>query len=223
MPAEEIANLKNPQLAGILEAAVGPWGATLVNLGVILSLAGALLGWTIIAADCPYSAAQQGVFMKAFARGNKHGSPAFSLFVTNSIIQVFLIVVYFNASTYQLFYNLSASMIMIPYLFSALYYAKITFKKEGQLASCSAGAIAKERIFAVIGSVYGFWMLYSGGLSYLLATTVLYALGLIVYLLGRKERGEKPFNAHEGIIAVVIVALAIVSVVLIARGSLDVF
>ena len=75
----------------------------------------------------------------------------------------------------------------------------------------------------MIGSVYGFWMLYSGGLSYLLATTVLYALGLIVYLLGRKERGEKPFNAHEGIIAVVIVALAIVSVVLIARGSLDVF
>lgn len=77
MPAEEIAKLDNPQLAGILEAAVGPWGATLVNLGVILSLAGALLGWTIIAADCPYSAAKQGVFMKAFARDNKHGSPVY--------------------------------------------------------------------------------------------------------------------------------------------------
>ena len=223
MPAEEIAKLDNPQLAGILEAAVGPWGATLVNLGVILSLAGALLGWTIIAADCPYSAAKQGVFMKAFARDNKHGSPEVSLFITNGIIQAFLIIVYFNASTYQLFYNLSASMIMIPYLFSALYYAKVTFKKEGMLAEYSAGALTRERIFAIVGSIYGVWMLYSGGLSYLLATTILYAFGLIVFVLGRKERGEKPFKAHESIIAIAIVALAVISVVMIAKGSLKVF
>ena len=223
MPAEEIAKLDNPQLAGILEPAVGPWGATLVNLGVILSLAGALLGWTIIAADCPYSAAKQGVFMKAFARDNKHGSPEVSLFITNGIIQAFLIIVYFNASTYQLFYNLSASMIMIPYLFSALYYAKVTFKKEGMLAEYSAGALTRERIFAIVGSIYGVWMLYSGGLSYLLATTILYAFGLIVFVLGRKERGEKPFKAHESIIAIAIVALAVISVVMIAKGSLKVF
>lgn len=223
MPVEEIAQLKNPKLAGILEAAVGPWGASLINLGVILSLAGALLGWTIIAADCPYSASKQGVFMKAFSKDNAKGSPAFSLFVTNGIIQVFLIIVYFNASTYQLFYNLSASMIMIPYLFSALYYAKVTFKKEGQLANFSAGALTKERIVALVGSIYGIWMLYSGGLSYLLATTVLYALGLIVYVLGRKERNAKVFVSHELIVAIVIVVLAIISAVMIANGTLDVF
>ena len=223
MPANEIAQLENPQLAGILEAAVGPWGATLVNLGVILSLAGALLGWTIIAADCPYSAAQQGVFMKAFAKDNKHGSPAFSLLVTNGIIQAFLIIVYFNASTYQLFYNLSASMIMIPYLFSALYYAKVTFKKEGILANYSSGALTKERFIAIVGSIYGIWMLYSGGLSYLLATTILYALGLIIFVLGRKERNAQIFKGHEMTIAIGIVALAAVAVYMIATGSLDVF
>ena len=223
MPANEIAQLENPQLAGILEAAVGPWGATLVNLGVILSLAGALLGWTIIAADCPYSAAQQGVFMKAFAKDNKHGSPAFSLLMTNGIIQAFLIIVYFNASTYQLFYNLSASMIMIPYLFSALYYAKVTFKKEGILANYSSGALTKERFIAIVGSIYGVWMLYSGGLSYLLATTILYALGLIIFVLGRKERNAQIFKGHEMTIAIGIVALAAVAVYMIATGSLDVF
>ena len=66
-------------------------------------------------------------------------------------------------------------------------------------------------------------MLYSGGLSYLLATTILYAFGLIVFVLGRKERGEKPFKAHESIIAIAIVALAVISVVMIAKGSLKVF
>lgn len=223
MPANEIAQLENPQLAGILEAAVGPWGATLVNLGVILSLAGALLGWTIIAADCPYSAAQQGVFMKAFAKDNKHGSPAFSLIMTNGIIQAFLIIVYFNASTYQLFYNLSASMIMIPYLFSALYYAKVTFKKEGQLAGYSSGALAKERFIALLGSIYGIWMLYSGGLSYLLATTILYSLGLIVFVLGRKERNAQIFKGHELMVAVAILGLAVVSIVMMATGKLVIF
>lgn len=223
MPASEIAQLENPQLAGILQEAVGPWGATLVNLGVILSLAGALLGWTIIAADCPYSAAKQGVFMKAFAKDNENGSPAFSLFITNGIIQVFLIIVYFNASTYQLFYNLSASMIMIPYLFSALYYAKITFRKEGQLSSYSSGMLAKERVIALIGSIYGIWMLYSGGLNYLLATTILYSLGLIVFVLGRKERQEKVFRSYEPVIAATIVILGIMAFSMIVSGNLKVF
>ena len=223
MPANEIAQLENPQLAGILEAAVGPWGATLVNLGVILSLAGALLGWTIIAADCPYSAAQQGVFMKAFAKDNKHGSPAFSLLVTNGIIQAFLIIVYFNASTYQLFYNLSASMIMIPYLFSALYYAKVTFKKEGVLRDYSSSALAKERFIAILGSIYGVWMLYSGGLSYLLATTILYSLGLIVFVLGRKERNEQIFKGHELMVAIAILGLAALAAFMMATGALVIF
>ena len=223
MPAEEIAELSNPQLAGILESAVGPWGAALINLGVILSLAGALLGWTIIAADCPYSAAQQGVFMKAFARSNEKGSPAFSLFLTNGIIQVFLIILYFNSSTYQIFYNMSASMIMLPYLFSALYYAKVTLRKEGQLANYSSGALTRERILAIIGSIYGVWMLYSGGLSYLLITSVLYAIGIIIYILGRRERNEKPFLPYEVVIAIVIVVLAVISIVMIINGTLNPF
>ena len=83
LTTEELAALDNPQMAGILEACVGPWGAWVVNIGVILSLAGALLGWTILAADCPYSAAQQGVFTKAFARANDKGSPSFSNQPTN--------------------------------------------------------------------------------------------------------------------------------------------
>ena len=49
LTTEELAQLEHPQMAQILEIAVGPWGATLVNIGVIVSIAGALLGWTIIA------------------------------------------------------------------------------------------------------------------------------------------------------------------------------
>ena len=77
MPVSELARLENPQMAGILEYAVGPWGAAMVNIGVILSLAGALLGWTIIAADCPYSAAKPQWFAVLFPVFNQRNNSAF--------------------------------------------------------------------------------------------------------------------------------------------------
>jgi len=223
MPADELASLENPQMAGILEYAVGPWGAAVINIGVILSLAGALLGWTIIAADCPYSAAKQGVFMKAFAKSNKHGSPSFSLYLTNGIIQIFIIVCFFSASTYQAFYTLSTAMIMIPYFFSAAYYLKISVRGEG-FEDGKGGSLTAARIFAFIGTVYGLWMLYSGGLDYVLITTVLYAPGIIIYCLGKRERGEKLFNhSWEAGIAVLLVIAAFISVYLISTGALRPF
>ena len=223
MPISQLASLENPQMAGILEYAVGPWGAAVVNVGVILSLAGALLGWTIIAADCPYSAAKQGVFMKAFAKSNKHSSPSFSLYLTNGIIQLFIIIGYFSASTYQAFYTLSTAMIMIPYLFSAAYYLKDTLRGTG-FEDGNGGSLTAARIFALIGTIYGIWMLYSGGLDYVLITTVLYAPGLIIYYLGKRERGEKIFNhSWEAVIAVLIVIAAVVSIYLISTHVLNPF
>lgn len=220
MPAEEMAELPNPQMAGILESAVGPWGAALINIGVILSLAGALLGWTIIAADCPYSAAQQGVFMKAFAKSNKNDSPAFSLWLTNGIIQLFLIVIYFNESTYQVFYTLSTSMIMIPYFLSSLYYLKVAITKEG-FDNAGSGELVKAKIFGLIGTIYGIWMLYSSGLELLMIASILYAPGIIIYALGKKEKGTKIFERkYELVIAVVLVALAAVAAVMIATGKI---
>ncbi|MGC2873349.1 basic amino acid/polyamine antiporter [Ihubacter sp. rT4E-8] len=223
MPAEEMAQLSSPQMAGILELAVGPWGAALINIAVILSLAGALLGWTIIAADCPYSAARQGVFMRAFARSNQHGSPSFSLYLTNGIIQLFLIVIYFNESTYQVFYTISTSMIMVPYLLSSLYYLKIAVQKDG-FQRMGSGEVAKARVFGFIGTVYGIWMLYSSGLNLLFITSILYAPGLIIYVMGKKEKNEKIFErSYEPAVAVGLIVLAVIALGMIATGKLNPF
>lgn len=222
MTPEEMAQLENPQLAGILYNAVGPWGAALINFGVILSLAGALLGWTIIAADCPYSAALQGVFMKAFAKSNKHEAPANSLFITNGIIQIFLVIIYFQESTYQVFYNLSANMIMVPYLLSAAFYAKITTTKQG-FENINQGKLAKERIFAYIGTIYGIWMMYSAGVTYLLISSILYTLGIFIFAKGKKEKDQAIFEKrYEAIIAIALVILAVVSIVMLLKGSISI-
>ena len=101
MPLSELSELSNPALAGVMERAVGPWGATLINGGVVLSLVGAMLGYTVLSAECPYEAAAQGGFVKAFARVNKKGAPIVTLVVTNLIIEMFLVIMLFSESTYQ--------------------------------------------------------------------------------------------------------------------------
>ncbi len=59
MSRAEMAALPTPSMAGILECAIGPIGASIVNLGVVLSLLGAMLGYVIIAAETPFEAARQ--------------------------------------------------------------------------------------------------------------------------------------------------------------------
>ncbi len=222
LPAEELARLDNPQMAHILEAAVGPWGATIVNIGVIVSIAGALLGWTIIAAECPYEAAKQGVFTRAFGKSNKNGSPAVSLIITNILIQIFLLIVLLNESSYLAFYTIGASMIMLPYLLSALYYAKLTFS-AGIRSSIDGGALVRERIFALMGTLYGIWMIVSSGMVQVLITSILYAPGILVYMKGRREKDLFVFRRYEKNIAYIITALAILSLILLFTGAIDPF
>ena len=239
LPTEELAGLKSPQMAGILQVVIGPWGAAIVNIGVILSLAGALLGWTILAADCPYSAAQQGVFLKAFARANPNGSPSFALYLTNGLVQLFLIVIFFSASTYQVFYTFSTTMIMIPYFLSALYYLKVTLRGEGFVrgrkssvpgfdpdanSAARGGSLAAARFFAIIGTAYGIWMLYSSGLELTFIACILYTPGILVYALGKKERGRPVFERPcEMVLAIALAVLALIAIFMIATGRIRPF
>ena len=83
-------------------------------------------------------------------------------------------------------------------------------------------SLTMARIFGLIGTVYGFWMLYSGGLDYVLITTILYSPGILVYMRGRREKGLSPFASRgELILALVILALALLSIWMMITGSLS--
>ncbi|MDO5303923.1 MAG: hypothetical protein Q4E84_08560 [Clostridia bacterium] len=81
---------------------------------------------------------------------------------------------------------------------------------------------AQAYIFGFLGTVYGFWMLYSSGLSNLMISTILYLPGLIVYAIGRKEKGLKLFDkTYEAIIAVALIVLAVYSLVQLIQGNIS--
>ena len=118
---------------------------------------------------------------------------------------------------------MSTTMIMVPYFLSALYYMKISATRLG-FEHSSSGDLLKARIFAFVGTVYGIWMLYSSGLNQLLITTILYAPGIIIYALGKREKNAKVFSrSYEVFIAIGLVVLAVISIYLIITGTLNPF
>ncbi len=96
-----LAALKNPSMAGVLEAVVGPWGAALINIALIISVIGAFLSWTLLAAEIPFAAAKDGTMPKFLASESDRGVPWASLLITNLLVQAFLVVTLFAHSTYQ--------------------------------------------------------------------------------------------------------------------------
>lgn len=206
----DLAKLKSPSMAFVLKEVVGPWGAAVVNLGLIISLLGALLGWTLLAAELPYLASKDGVLPKLFSKENKNKAPVNSLIITNILVQIFLLTLLVSEKPYQFAYSLASSAILIPYLFSALYQVKYSSQQKDP----------KQIVIGIIASIYGIWLLYAAGLSYLVLTAVLYAVGILVYRYAQKENGEKTFKPTELVWAIIFIILAIIAIIMLATGKI---
>ena len=212
MPRSELAALNNPAMAPLLASIVGPWGSTLINIGVIVSIAGAMFSYTIVTADSAYAPARLGSFPRFLTKENNKKAPTAALLVTSAVVQILLIVVYFQSSTYQAMYTLATSAIMIPFVLSALYCLKTTVQ-DNRLGKNQVGF--KTWLISIIGTVYGFWMLYAAGLDNVLISALMFAPGVLFYGWSRMQNHQKIFESRTDICAfIVIVAALILSLVL---------
>jgi arginine:ornithine antiporter/lysine permease len=203
----ELAELKVPSMAGVFETLVGPWGAALISLGLIISVGGAYLAWTLLCAEIPYVCGRDGTFPKWFAVENSKGSPVNSLWITNGLIQLFLILSYFSQSAYQFFYFIASVAILPPYVFSGAYALKLALTGEGYKAGDKARA--GQIVVGAIATLYGIWLIYAAGPQYLLMCAILFAPGILVYAKARREQGGRIFSNVEIVIAIALVAVAL--------------
>src|SRR5690606_2887561 len=92
LPMEELAQLRQPSMAGVLEAAVGGWGAVFVSAGLIVSVLGAYLAWTLMASEVLYVAAKDRDMPRFLARIDHNDVPRAALLLSTLLIQVMLVV-----------------------------------------------------------------------------------------------------------------------------------
>jgi arginine:ornithine antiporter / lysine permease len=75
LPREEIAGLQQPSMAGVLQSVVGHWGKGFVSVGLVISVLGAYLAWTMMAAEVLFVAAKDRDMPAFLARTNRSDAP----------------------------------------------------------------------------------------------------------------------------------------------------
>lgn len=219
----ELAGMKNPSMAGVMAAVVGPWGAIVINLALVVSVLGAFLSWTLLAAEIPFVVARDGLMPKVFAQENASGSPAGSLWITNGLVQLVLIVAYFANSTYQALFSIASVAILVPYVLSGAYALKLAVARQGYGPQEESG---RDITIGALATLYGVWLVYAADTKYLFLCAMLYAAGVIVFAVARIERGSltrrvRVFTFIEFVLAVALVLTGLAAAWFSFNGSLS--
>ncbi|WAB97157.1 arginine-ornithine antiporter [Pseudomonas putida] len=209
MTQPELAKLQNPSMAAVLEHVVGHWGAVLISVGLIISLLGALLSWVLLCAEIMFAAAKDHTMPEFLRRENANQVPANALWLTNAMVQIFLVITLFSASTYLSLIYLATSMILVPYLWSAAYGFLLAMR--GETYEQAASERNKDLLIGAIALIYAIWLLYAGGMKYLLLSALLYAPGVILFAKAKREIGQPIFTNVEKLIFAAVVTGALVA------------
>ncbi len=221
LPQSDLAKAKQPSMGSVLESVVGSWGADFVNVAVIISVLGAYLAWTLLSAETLYMPARTEVMPSFLRANNRHQTPIAALVATTIAVQLLLLVTLVVEDALDFMLKLDTSLTLIPYLLAAAYALKLTMTGETYASDDEdLRERRKQRLVALLAVVYSLFLLYSAGPKYLLVGCVIYAPGTLLYLLARRERGERAFTPVEGVVCALLIVAAVSGVALVATGTL---
>lgn len=221
MPMEEIAALRQPSMAGVLEAAVGEWGSVFVAVGLIVSVLGAYLAWTLMAAEVLYVAAKDRDMPRFLARLTDRDVPVNALLLSTSLSTVVLVLTYFSADAFDFALDMTAVMTLIPFLLAALYAVRLRVTRETYDGASSA-TLAGDLVVAVLACVYTAFLVFAAGLSLVLVSFLFYAPATVLFVMTRREQRRRVFAPAELALFLAVAAVAVVAVVGLANGQVSI-
>ncbi len=218
MTQEQLAKLPNPSTAAVLEAVIGKWGSYIMNIGLLISVLTSWLAWTMVTAQIPQAAAENGTFPKEFTKENAAQAPSVSLYVTSFLMQLFMLMVYFSGNAWNTMLSITSVMVLPAYFASAMYLWKLCEDHEYPANFYIRRSAAL--LSAVIGSLYALWLIYAAGLNYLLMALIFMAVGIPVFVHARRQNApdEPAFTTGERFAAGVLVVAALFAIYAMARG-----
>jgi arginine:ornithine antiporter/lysine permease len=210
LPRAEIADLRQPSMAGVMEAAVGSWGNVFVSAGLIVSVLGAYLAWTLMAAEVLFVAAKDDDMPRFIRRENQAEAPVAALLLTTALIQVMLFVTLVSDDAFNFMLNMTSALTLIPFLLAAAYALKL------------APGRPRDLLVAGLATLYTAFLLFAAGPKYMLVSFIIYAPGSILFVMARREQGRRVFSPGELVILVVSVIGAVIGVIALIAGWITV-
>ena len=220
MARPELGALRQPSMAGVLETVVGRWGAMFVSAGLIISVLGAYLAWSLLAAEVAYSAARSQLMPAFLKHENRNKVPSTALWLTNIIVQIFLILTLFAQYAFDVALELTSTMTLIPYVLVAGYGLKLA--QRGETYDVAPEERRGDLIRAAIATVYTIFMIYAGGLKFLLLSCLLFAPGTLLYYMARREQNLQVFTPLERLLFFAIVVGAVAGLYALATGAITI-
>ncbi len=205
-----------PSMPYIFQRVVGPWGGAFISGGLIISIFGAWLSYTILASEAMHEMARMELLPRLFAKLNRHGAPTACLITTGAMIQVLSIVMLFSEAAYQFAYSLCTASIVISWGLASAYMARYawTHRAEGMVKDFVLGAFATIFLAAAITL---------SGLHQLMLCCIAYVPGILFYVNARREYGATTIiTGREKIIAAVIVVAAVAAIAMLATGAITI-
>jgi arginine:ornithine antiporter/lysine permease len=217
LPREEIAQLRQPSMAGVLETVVGGWGAVFIGAALVVAVLGAYLSWTLMAAEVLLVAARSGDLPQVFARTNSKDVPVGALLLSTALVQVLLVVVLFAQDAFDVALNLTSALALIPYFLTAGFALKVALSDRG---TGTPGRRVADVLVALVATVYTAFLLYAAGAEYTLLSLIIIVPATALYAAARRRRRERVFTPWEWLFFAAAAAGAVAAVVLIATGAL---
>ena len=216
LPYSELAQLRQPSMAGVLEAAVGSWGAVFVSVGLIVSVLGAYLAWTLMAAEVLFVAAADEDMPRFLRRKSAADVPTAALLMSTILIQIMLLVTLFSGDAFNFALDLTSALTLIPFLLAAGYALKLVLTRE--MYDEQPQGRSRELVIAALATLYTAFLLFAAGPKFILVSFIIYAPATVFFVMSRREQGRQLFSPRELIILAVSVLGAIAGIIALAAG-----
>lgn len=219
LPRAGLENLRQPSMAGAMESVVGYWGTAFISVGVVVSVLGAYLAWTLMSAEVLYVAAKDRDMPAFLARTTGKNVPLPALLMTSILIQLALVITLFSADAFTFTLKLCSSLSLIPYLLAAAYATKLGVR--GETYDARPQNRNKEALVAGLATFYTVFLVFAAGLDFTLLSFIIYAPGTVLFVMSRREQNRRAFSRPELIILAVAIAGAVAGIVSLATGAIS--
>ncbi|MFF5427572.1 MULTISPECIES: amino acid permease [unclassified Streptomyces] len=167
----------------------GTWGGAAVACMALVSMVGALNGWTLLSAQTPYAAARDGLFPQVFTV-KRRGVPTVGVLVT--VVLASLLTVYnYTVGTEGVFETLvlvTTFTATVPYLLSTA--AQLYFLLSGQAERVHRARLVRDAVLALAAFGFSLWLVAGSGYAAVYQGVLFLFAGVLVHAVmsARKRR-----------------------------------
>ncbi|MFE6053005.1 amino acid permease [Kitasatospora sp. NPDC056446] len=166
----------------------GSWGGTVIAVAALVSMTGALNGWTLLAAQAPYAAAKDGLFPAAFAK-ERRGVPTFGVLVSVALASALTVLNFASGAkgAFDILVLVTTFTATVPYLLSTA--AQLYWLVRGATEKVDNGRLVRDAVLGLGAFAFSLWLLAGAGYAAVYQGVLFLFAGILVYvwMAGRRR------------------------------------